>query len=94
MSQYFMNETFETIVCSQPADHVLLITLDRPDVGNALNTKMGEELRDLFVHYTTHSTAVLCADHRRQRKDFLRRGRPQTTQWHEQRGMARAAPRF
>lgn len=44
-----MSETFETVVCTRPAEHVLQITLNRPDVGNALNTKMGEELRDLFT---------------------------------------------
>lgn len=44
-----MSETFETVVCTHPAPHVLQITLNRPDVGNALNTKMGEELRDLFT---------------------------------------------
>lgn len=44
-----MAETFETVVCSHPAAHVLQITLNRPDVGNALNTKMGEELHDLFT---------------------------------------------
>jgi enoyl-CoA hydratase/carnithine racemase len=44
-----MSETFETVLCTRPAEHVLQITLNRPDVGNALNTKMGEELRDLFT---------------------------------------------
>ena len=43
MPEYFKQETFETILCSQPADYVLLVTLNRPDAGNALNTKMGEE---------------------------------------------------
>ena len=61
MPEYFAQDTFETILCSQPADHVLQITLNRPDVGNALNTRMGEELRDLFVHYTTHPTSLRCA---------------------------------
>ncbi|MBY0510022.1 MAG: enoyl-CoA hydratase/isomerase family protein [Rhodospirillaceae bacterium] len=44
-----MSEAFESVVCTRPAEHVLQITLNRPDVGNALNTKMGEELRDLFT---------------------------------------------
>jgi len=44
-----MSEHFETVLCSRPSDFVLQVTLNRPDVGNALNTKMGEELRDLFT---------------------------------------------
>ncbi len=52
--------TFETITTALLADHILLVTLNRPDVGNALNTKMGEELRDLFTHYATHPNDLRC----------------------------------
>ncbi len=51
---------FETVLLTQPAPYVLLITLNRPEVGNALNTKMGEELRDIFTHYATHPNDLRC----------------------------------
>jgi len=41
--------SFETLRLSRPAEHVLLVQLNRPQVRNALNTRMGEELRSLFV---------------------------------------------
>jgi len=56
----FMDHKFETITCARPAPHVMLVTLNRPEVGNALNTKMGEELRDLFTHYATHPNDLRC----------------------------------
>jgi enoyl-CoA hydratase len=43
-----MRTDFETIVLSRPDDHVLLVTLNRPDVANALNTLMGLELVEVF----------------------------------------------
>ena len=38
----------ETLVLDQPAEHVLRVTLNRPDVANALNTRMGEEMLAVF----------------------------------------------
>jgi enoyl-CoA hydratase len=43
------NKTFETLRLTQPAPHVLLIELNRPEVRNALNTQMGLDLREIFV---------------------------------------------
>ena len=42
-------KTCETLRLSNPAPHVLLIELNRPEVRNALNTQMGLELREIFV---------------------------------------------
>lgn len=39
----------ETVTLEMRGDHVLLATLDRPEVRNALNTQMGFDLRDLWV---------------------------------------------
>jgi enoyl-CoA hydratase/carnithine racemase len=42
-----MRADFETIVVSSQ-DQILLVTLDRPEVSNALNTQMGLDLMALF----------------------------------------------
>jgi enoyl-CoA hydratase len=42
-------KTYETLQLGEPAPGLLAVTLDRPEVRNALNTQMGRELRDLFV---------------------------------------------
>jgi len=43
-----MRADFETIVVSRPEDHLLLVTLNRPAAANALNTRMGLELMEVF----------------------------------------------
>jgi enoyl-CoA hydratase/carnithine racemase len=43
-----MRTDFETILVSRRDDHVLLVTLNRPELSNALNTRMGLELMDVF----------------------------------------------
>jgi len=39
----------ETLSLEKVGDHVLLATLDRPEVRNAMSTAMGRELRDLWM---------------------------------------------
>ena len=51
---------FETVSWDQPRDHVLRITLNRPDVSNALNTQMGEELASLFTGLASDVGDVRC----------------------------------
>ena len=43
-----MREQYETLRLAQPEPDVLLVTLDRPDVFNAMNTQMGLDLLDVF----------------------------------------------
>jgi enoyl-CoA hydratase/carnithine racemase len=43
-----MRSDFETIVVSRHEDQILPITLNRPEVSNALNTRMGLDLTELF----------------------------------------------
>jgi enoyl-CoA hydratase len=43
---------WQTLEVTSPERHVLLVTLNRPGVANALNTQMGTELRDLMVGLT------------------------------------------
>ena len=42
-----LEKSYQTFTLKSVGDHVLLITLNRPEVGNALNTQMGLELYDL-----------------------------------------------
>ena len=43
-----MRTDFETIAVSRHGDHILLVTLNRPEVSNALNTRMGLDLMEVF----------------------------------------------
>ena len=43
-----MSGPYETIVTDTPQDHVLRVTLNRPEVANAFNTAMMRELSDLW----------------------------------------------
>ncbi|HET6305871.1 MAG TPA: enoyl-CoA hydratase-related protein [Rhodopila sp.] len=41
-------KTYETITVTAPQDHTVLVTLNRPEVANAMNTQMGLDLLDAF----------------------------------------------
>lgn len=49
-----ISQTYETIALDEPAEHVLRITLNRPEVSNAMNTQMGLD--------TLHLWDTLCND--------------------------------
>ncbi len=42
------DNTFETLLVTRPQEHIALITLNRPQVRNAINTAMMQELKTLF----------------------------------------------
>jgi enoyl-CoA hydratase/carnithine racemase len=42
-------KSYETLKTEIAAPHVLLVTLNRPEVANALNTQMGRDLLDLWT---------------------------------------------
>src|SRR6201986_930588 len=48
-----MRSEFETVTIARRDNHILLVTLNRPDAANALNTQMGLDLVELFEHFTT-----------------------------------------
>ena len=52
--------TYETLRIAAPDEHILHVTLDRPDVLNALNTQMGADLLDLFSRLTADPAALRC----------------------------------
>jgi len=45
-----MRTEFDTIALARVDDHILTVTLNRPDVANALNTQMGLDLVEVFEH--------------------------------------------
>ncbi len=52
-------KTYETIKIEHPQEHTVVLTLNRPEVVNAMNTQMGIDLLDAFDGY--------CASPNRQR---------------------------
>jgi len=44
-----MQHDYETLELRQMSEHILLVTLNRPEVANAHNTQMGFDLRDLWT---------------------------------------------
>ena len=55
-----IKQDYETITVDCSADGLAILTLNRPNVRNALNTKMGEELRDIFVPLRFSPEALRC----------------------------------
>ncbi len=55
-----MKEAYETLALSHPAEHVLVVTLNRPHAANALNTQMMRELLALFHGFAGDPDACRC----------------------------------
>lgn len=53
-----MTHAYETLLVERVDDHVLLLTLNRPQAANAMNTRMGEELMDLFERFQLDSDGL------------------------------------
>lgn len=51
---------YETIATDRVSDHVLSVTLNRPAVGNAINTQTGHDLLDLWQRLTADPGQVRC----------------------------------
>lgn len=51
---------WDTLQLQMHADGVLQVSLNRPEVGNAINTRMGQELLDLWVRLTDDAQGVRC----------------------------------
>jgi enoyl-CoA hydratase len=47
-----MRSHFETITAERHDNGILLVTLNRPEAANALNTQMGLDLMELFEHFS------------------------------------------
>ena len=53
-------ENWDTLQLQRHNDGVLQVTLNRPDVGNAINTRMGQELLDLWLRLSDDAQGVRC----------------------------------
>lgn len=53
-------ETWDTLQLLRQPDGVLQVTLNRPDIGNAINTRMGQELLELWLRLTDDPEGVRC----------------------------------
>ena len=54
-------QKYETLALERVGEHVLIVTLNRPEVLNAINTRMGEETLDLWVRLSADPGEVRCA---------------------------------
>ncbi|MDJ0390542.1 enoyl-CoA hydratase-related protein [Roseomonas sp. E05] len=55
-----LDQPFETLALSEPGERMLLITLNRPERANAMNTTMGEELIRAFAALEAAPEAYRC----------------------------------
>ena len=55
-----MKQTYETLLTSEPQDYTLLVTLNRPASGNAMNTQMGHDLLDVFESVNADPARYRC----------------------------------
>ena len=53
-----MRSEFETLIAERRDNHVLVVTLNRPEAANALNTRMGLDLMELFEALTVDIEAL------------------------------------
>jgi enoyl-CoA hydratase/carnithine racemase len=53
-------KTYETLKVEQPQDHTVLVTLNRPESVNAMNTQMGIDLLDVFDGFCAAPNAQRC----------------------------------
>ena len=51
---------YETLSVRQEGEHALVVTLNRPEVLNALNTLMGRETLDVWTRLTAESGSIRC----------------------------------
>ena len=53
-----MHAAYETLALDRVDEHILVIRLNRPQAANAMNTRMGEELMDLFERFQIDAEGV------------------------------------
>ena len=79
-----MDRSYETIRVEDQGEGLLLVTLNRPQVANAMNTQMGRDLLAFFDAVNADPLALsLHRADRGRRQGVLRRRRPQGTPGHD-----------
>ena len=53
-----MSQAYETLSIERREDHILMVTLNRPHAANAMNTRMGEDLMDVFERFQLDAEGV------------------------------------
>jgi len=56
-----MKSDYQTLRVEKHGDHVLIVSLNRPEVANALNTQMGRDLLDLWTGLIAEPGAAAAA---------------------------------
>jgi enoyl-CoA hydratase/carnithine racemase len=52
--------TYQTLALEQPAEHLLVVRFNRPEVRNAISTQVGHDMLDLFSRLVADPGAVRC----------------------------------
>ena len=55
-----MRTEYETLTLERPDQHVLVVMLDRPEAANAMNTRMGLDLTELFEPLQVDQEGLRC----------------------------------
>jgi enoyl-CoA hydratase len=55
-----LSKDYETLKLDRPDQHVLVVTLNRPEASNAMNTQMGLDLMELFERFQVAFEDVRC----------------------------------
>jgi enoyl-CoA hydratase len=53
-------KSFETVTVEHPQEHTVLVTLNRPEVANAMNTQMGLDLLEVFDGFCSAPNKQRC----------------------------------
>jgi enoyl-CoA hydratase len=53
-------KTFDTVLVEYPREHIVLVTLNRPEVANAMNTRMGLDLLEVFDGFCAEPNKQRC----------------------------------
>jgi len=55
-----MKDDLETLRLDRPDEHVMVVTLNRPRVANAINSRMMEELAELWTRFSEDGSDLRC----------------------------------
>lgn len=55
-----MRDDFETITVTHREEHIDVVTLNRPNAANAMNTQMGRDVMEAFEHYQIEFASARC----------------------------------